>query len=274
MNKFKLIESAAMEYFKSEGPEWSEVRRRFSEQEANAFFVGVMLDWGQDANRAWEGGEHLVNNHFNKMDNFWEDVATTHLNTVIRICRTGYEGKQYANRFNTYKKKEISKKKRKVFPEYLKENAKKIMDDYEGDVRNVWNGVRPEEVDVIYDRFMEFAGIGDALAKMAQFILVRKYGIAGGKGNKKKMKVKPDLHVRRVLYRLGLGIAEKRSKSKRSKSVFGSVKSIIDATENMKLKSPADFDWAIFDIGRNYCFKSKPNCSECHLNKVCQKRLS
>lgn len=255
MSKLKSIESAAMEYSKSEGPEWSEARRRFSEQEANAFFVGVMLDKGQKANRAWEGGEHLVNNHFNKMSNFWEDVVTTHLSTVRKICKTGYEGKQYAYRFDT------SSKERKGFPDHLKENAKKIIEDYEGDVRNVWNGVRPEEVDVIYDRFREFSGIGDALAKMAQFILVRDCGIAGGKEIRKKLKVKPDLHVRRVLYRLG--IAEDKS-----------VKSVIDATEKMKLKSPADFDWAIFDIGRNYCFKSKPNCSECHLNKVCQKRLS
>ena len=257
MSKFNSIESTAMEYFKkeSEGPEWSAVRRRFSEQGANAFFVGVMLDSAQIANRAWEGGKHLVNNHFNETSNFWEDVANTHLNTVKRICRTGYERKQYAIRFNA------STPKNKGFPEYLKKNAKKIMEDYEGDVRNIWNGIRPQEVHVIYDRFKEFWGIGDALAKMAQFILVRSYGIAGGKEIKKKMKVKPDRHVKRVLYRLG--ISEDKSPN-----------SVIDATEKMKLKSPADFDWAIFDIGRKYCNPKEPKCSDCPLNKVCQKRLS
>lgn len=251
MSKFKSIESAAIEYSKRVGrPEWSEVRGRFSEQEANVFFVGVMLDKGQIANRAWEGGEHLVNNYFNETGNFWEDVANTNLNTVKKICREGYEGKHYALHIHA-----------KNFPKDLKNNAKKIMKDYEGDVRNVWNGIRPEEEHEIYNRFTEFSGIGKALAEMAKFILVRGYGIAGGKEIRKKMKVKPDLHLQRVLYRLGISEEE-------------SVKSVIDATEKMRLKSPADFDWAIFDIGRKYCFKSDPNCSDCPLNKVCQKRLS
>ena len=250
MSKFNLIESVAMEYAKREGPEWSIVRRRFNEQEANAFFVGVMLDQRQKANRAWEGGKHLVNNYFNETGNFWKDVAKTHLNTVRKICGEGYEEKHYVLGFLAGN-----------FHKYLKNNAKKIVKDYEGDVRNVWNGVRPQEIHVIYDRFKEFAGIGDALAKMAQFILVRKYGIAGGKKIRKKMKVKPDQHVKRVLYRLG--ISEDKSPN-----------SVIDATEKMKLKSPADFDWAIFDIGRKYCNPKKPNCFDCPLNKVCQKRLS
>lgn len=58
--------------------------------------------------------------------------------------------------------------------------VEKIMGYYEGDVRNIWR-VKHTEVYKIYDRFKEFDGIGDALAKMAQFILVRNYGIAGGK---------------------------------------------------------------------------------------------
>lgn len=58
-----------------------------------------------------------------------------------------------------------------------------IISKYESDVGNIWNYVRPEDVHVIYDRFLEFSGIGDALARMAQFILVREYGIAGGAKN-------------------------------------------------------------------------------------------
>ena len=84
-----------------------------------------------------------------------------------------------------------------MFPKNLKSAAIKIVEEYESDARNVWNGIDMENVDQIYWRFMEFEGIGDALAKMAQFILVRDYGIAGGNRSKKYLSVKPDVHVRR-----------------------------------------------------------------------------
>jgi len=52
--------------------------------------------------------------------------------------------------------------------------------EYDDDPRNIW-AVRVDQVQAIYEKFLAFDGIGDALAKMAQFILVRNYGIAGGK---------------------------------------------------------------------------------------------
>ena len=74
--------------------------------------------------------------------------------------------------------------------------------------RKIWS-VKPHEVNLIYDRFVEFDGIGDALAKMAQFALVRNNGVAGGKTNQAKMSVKPDLLVQRVLFRTGITQGEK-----------------------------------------------------------------
>ena len=108
---------------------------------------------------------------------------------------------------------------------------------------------------------MEFEGIGDALAKMAQFILVRDYGIAGGKKSKKYMSVKPDVHLQRVLFRLG--ISEKKTPA-----------SVISSVDNLKLRSQADFDWAVWTIGREHCHaKKEPDCSGCPLDRVCEKHL-
>jgi hypothetical protein len=48
---------------------WSEELIEFSQEEANSFFIGVLLDQGQPADRAWAGGEsfavniHLVRIH-------------------------------------------------------------------------------------------------------------------------------------------------------------------------------------------------------------------
>ena len=229
-------------------PRWSQVRKRFNKTEANAFFVGVMLDQMQDADRAWEGAEYLVDNYFRETDNFWGEIANTRLTTIRRICRNGYEGQAFALHFAT-----------NSFPKRLKAAAKRIVSDYSSDVRNIWNGVGKEDVDKIYWRFKEFEGIGDALAKMAQFILVRDYGVAGGRASKKYMSVKPDVHLQRVMFRLGMCEEE-------------SARSVIVIADSLKLRSPADFDWAVWNIGRSYCHSKDPNCCDCPLKEVCDQQ--
>ena len=188
---------AIMSYYRKNSIKWSCRRRRFTEKKANAFFVGVMLDLKQGTERAWEAGQYMVENYFYDIGDFWQEISVTHFSTIKKICREGYDGQPFALgvKINT-------------FPKNLKSAAKKIVGEYESDVRNVWNNVDAEHVDEIYSRFEEFEGIGDALAKMAQFILVRDYGIAGGKKSKKYLSVKPDTHLQRVLFRLGL--AEKK----------------------------------------------------------------
>ena len=235
-----------MEYYRKYGPPWSSTRRRFSERKANEFFVGVMLDQGQDADRAWDAGKYMVENYFSGTEDFWCGVAKTHHSTIGKICRTGYLGKAFALGVKV-----------NVFPKNLKAAANKIVDEYGSDVRNIWNNIGKKDVDKIYFRFKEFDGIGDALAKMAQFILVRSYGIAGGKESKKYMSVKPDIHLQRVLFRLG--IAERQTAA-----------SVASGADRLKLSSPADFDWAVWDIGRSYCHSNAPDCSNCPLDEVCE----
>lgn len=223
---------------------WADTRRQFSKETANKFFIGVMLDQGQVVERAWDSANYLVENYFTKSDDFWGKIATTHHSSIKIMCQKGYEGKSFAikNTFDT-------------FPVNLKLAAKKIIKEYESDVRNIWN-VTPQDVSVIYDRLIEFPGIGDGLAKMAQFILVRTYGIAGGKKNQRQMAIKPDILVRRVLHRTGIAESEH-------------INAAITAAEDLGLESPADFDAATWIIGREYCFKSNPNCTACPIQNIC-----
>jgi len=227
---------------------WSDRRRRFTLMQANAFFVGVLLDQGQKAERAWNGAKHLVSNQFQGRRNFWSSVRAADDELLSTICRTGFEGKSYASVFCVNK-----------FPTWLRSAAHRINDEYGGDPRNIWD-VRADKVQLIYDRFSEFDGIGDALAKMAQFILVRNYGIAGGKVNQSQMSVKPDVLVRRVLYRSGLAESE-------------GIQITISALESLRLKRPADFDAALWTIGREYCLKSKPVCELCPISESCVQRM-
>jgi len=224
---------------------WSKVRKRFTIKNANAFFIGVMLDQGQTAERAWDGGEHMVDNHFKGKRNFWKSVAATHRSTIRKICQKGYDETSYASVFCFNK-----------FPIWLRNASDKMLNDYKGDPRNIWN-VTSENVNEIYIRFKSFDGIGDALSKMAQFILVRNYGIAGGIENRSNMSVKPDELVRRVLFRSGISTSNK-------------IRESIEALENLHLPSPADFDAAAWIIGREYCLKNKPKCYSCPILVSCQ----
>ena len=136
---------------------WELKRKRFTRKKANAFFIGVLFDQQQYANRAWEAGDHMVDNHF-QGENFWEEIHRTPLCKIEQIMRYGKGGKAC---FRYWRK----------FSKYLQYNTQLVLDKYGGDVRDLWRKVPPHEVDNIYRRFVEFKGIGTGVARMAQFIL-------------------------------------------------------------------------------------------------------
>ena len=223
------------------GTQWATTRRHFTEMSANAFFIGVLLDRQIPFEQAWDGGRHMVRKHFQN-GRFWEVVRQTRIDALRRIARSGFDGKAYFR-----------------FPGELAKNLKRaaeiITDRYDGDVRKLWN-VDEEHVDVIYDRLKEFRGIGDALAKMGQFALVREYGVAGGERSKRRMCVKPDVHVNRVTNRLGLV----------SSTTPATVARELAALD---LDSPADFDLSVWRVGQNHCHKTEPDCEGCPLRTAC-----
>jgi endonuclease III len=161
------------------------------------------------------------------------------------MCKTGFKDKAYACLFNVNK-----------FPRWLRSAAQVMVDKYQGDPRNIW-AVGPENVGLIYDRFLEFDGIGDALAIMARNILVRDCGVAGGRKSQRYLTVKPDVLARRVLARAGIAESE-------------SLRDFRAALQDLKLRRPADFDPAIWDVGREFCFKTDPACSLCPLRLSCE----
>ena len=243
MDRYREIERSGNDW-----TEWKQTPHKFKRTEADAFFVGVLFDKQQSANRAWEGGINLVDNHFQGQDGefSWATVSRTSDTKVEQIMSTGWNGGAYHRFPNRH-------------AEFLKENAKIILDQYGGDVRNVWRGVSSEQVELIYERFLEFKGISKALARMAQFILVRRYGIAGGPVSRSFMRVKTDVHLCRVAYRLGLV-------SSRTPRV---VAREIDA---LGLESQADIDLVLFRTGQEYCHETAPICGKCPLANDCARR--
>lgn len=223
--------------------------RRFRDaQAANEWFIGLLLDRHQQAGRAWDGGKHFVRNHFTD-GNFWTEISKCHLGKLKRICNSGFEGKAYALSFAN-----------PTFPNDLKKSAKLIVSEYSGDVRKVWNGIRAPNVRELYDRLIQFPGIGVALARMGQFALVREYGVGGGEASKSKLCIKPDMHVCRVAFRAGLTLSAR-------------IPVVMKEIDAMRLESPADFDLALWNIGREYCSPKKPDCQKCPIGPKCAKKL-
>jgi len=231
-----------VEYSDYEWIKWT--NKKFTVKRANIFFIGIMVDQIQNSDRAWRGAAYFVENYFNNTDNFWKEILSSDIEKITKICQKGYEGKSFAIPFlhNT-------------FPNYLKSAANKIVNKYGADVRNIWRNIGPENVNIIYERFREFDGI-DELAKMAQFMLVRNYGVAGGIESKKLLSIKPDILVQRVMFRMGISAKE-------------SINEVIKIVNQLDLISPADFDASLWVIGREYCKKNNPKCLECPVKTVC-----
>jgi len=250
--------NAVMEYYgklaRSSDPNhqwlrWSAKRKRFSLEQANVFFLNQMLDQLGTAGHAQDAAEHLVRSYFRGRKGFWNEILKTHPNTVARICKTGFAGKSYAAYFAVNK-----------FPRWLRSAAKRMVEKYSGDPRKIWN-VSPRNVHRIYERLLEFDGIGENIASMGQFLLVRGYKVAGGKENQSKMSIKLDVLVRRVLARLGIAEDEKQEDEKLSTAKT--------AVAELDLRSPADFDAALWTVGREYCANTEPDCENCPLNTAC-----
>lgn len=132
-----------------------------------------------------------------------------------------------------------------------------IIDKYEGKADKIWND-NPSSATVVY-RFLEFEGCGIKIATMAANILARQF--------KKPMldyyciDISPDVHIRRVLYRLGF--VEKEA----------SPDMVIYKARELNPEFPGLIDSVCWEIGRNYCQPKIEDCKceDCFMKEVCPK---
>ncbi|TXJ57641.1 iron-sulfur cluster loop [Brachyspira aalborgi] len=133
----------------------------------------------------------------------------------------------------------------------------RIIDKYEGKANKIWND-NPSSATVVY-RFLEFDGCGIKIATMAANILARQFKIP--MKDYYSIDISPDVHIRRVLYRLGF--IEKNAKVER----------VIYKARELNPEYPGLIDYLCWEIGKNYC---KPKfkdckCENCFMNEVCPK---
>lgn len=132
--------------------------------------------------------------------------------------------------------------------------VQRIKNQYNGDASKIWKG-SPSSATVVY-RFLEFEGIGIKIATMATNILARQYKVKYS--DYYSVDISPDIHVKRVLTRLGY-------LNENSKNV-----QIIYKAREINPEFPGLIDCACWKVGRTYCHATEPDCINCPLNRECE----
>lgn len=132
-----------------------------------------------------------------------------------------------------------------------------IKNKYDGDASRIWKD-NPSSATVVL-RFLDFRGCGIKIATMATNILARQFKIQFS--DYFSIDVSPDIHVKRVMHRVGL-ISERDD-----------INEIIYKAREMNPEFPGIIDSPLWEIGRTYCHETKPNCKDCKLYSVCSEGL-
>lgn len=124
---------------------------------------------------------------------------------------------------------------------------------YRGDASCIWAG-SPSSAAIVR-RFLEFDGCGPKIATMAANILVRDFRVPVS--DKYSIDVSVDVHVRRVMRRLGL-VGPNCSDEE-----------IIYRAREMNPKYPGVIDLGLWELGRSCCRPKDPDCGLCSLGHLC-----
>lgn len=203
----------------------------------HAFVLACLMDRQINAERAWAIPYKI-----------YKEVGT------FNIYKLKEKGKEYYKElFNKNKFHRFNNDMAKIFYNGIC----RIIDKYEGKANKIWKD-NPSSAAIVY-RFLEFDGCGIKIATMAANILARQFKIP--MLDYYSIDISPDVHVRRVLYRLGF--VEKES----------SPDMVIYKVRELNPEFPGLIDFVCWEIGRNYC---KPKfkdceCKKCDMNEACSK---
>lgn len=126
---------------------------------------------------------------------------------------------------------------------------------YDGDASKIWKDT-PRSATVVR-RFLQFHGVGIKIATMATNILSRNF--KRPMVDKTSIDVSPDIHVKRVLRRLGF-ISQNASSEE-----------LVYFARELNPEYPGIIDLPLWNIGSKWCKEKKPRCGECYLGKDCPK---
>ena len=145
-------------------------------------------------------------------------------------------------------------------PRYVNDAPKTILDltrfvveECSGDASLVWEGRRAADVNRI---LRSIHGVGSGIANMGVLLIEKAFDVRFRDLDRRGMDIKPDVHTVRVLYRLGASEAQ-------------TIEAALEASRRMNPSFPGGLDGGLWEIGRRWCFASKPNCEDCPMSKDC-----
>jgi len=203
-------------------------------EDKNAYLFGVLFDWGQKAERAWEH-PYSLKKKLGHLD--VEKISKMWLIDMVDIFRRKpcLRMPVPSACFTLYASQLLVKK-------------------YRGNAKNIWNGI--DDGYLILQRLNEFYGMGQKKASMVLNALVRDFGHEIK--DKSMIDVSYDRHIKKVFLRTGLvnEISEE---------------TIIQKARRANPDFPGKLDLPCWTIGRQWCDPSNPKCTLCILNDRCRK---
>lgn len=138
---------------------------------------------------------------------------------------------------------------------FIRQAAEKICSEYDGVTENIW---ATQFVVEAKTRLRSFTGIGPKLENMITQMLVFHFRVRFH--DLPHIDLPYDRHVRRVLIRTGLIHEDSR-----------------EAVQNigrvLRPSFPAEFDDALWGVGKKFCTRKSPQHARCPLQTLCQRRF-
>ncbi|MFC1559078.1 hypothetical protein ACFL39_00620 [Gemmatimonadota bacterium] len=150
-------------------------------------------------------------------------------------------------------KPELMHRFKNIAPIELYKGIQLIAHKYNGDASLIWSNKSTSKE--VYQRFLEFKGIGQKIASMATNGLTRHFKIKYSEYT--SVDISADVHVKRVFGRLGLtheGVNEEQ---------------VIKRARELHPEFPGLLDFPTWEIGRKWCHASNTSCQSCYMNSVC-----
>ncbi len=142
-------------------------------------------------------------------------------------------------------------------PRTIRDLTRIVVEECGGDAARIWNGKCAAEVK---RTFLSIYGVGNGIANLAVLLIEQAFPIRFNDLDRPRMDIKPDVHTKRVLHRLGMSESEDES-------------SAIDATRRMNPAWPGALDVVLWGIGRHWCHATNPDCVNCPVSMECAKRF-
>ena len=207
------------------------------ENRSHAYVLACVMDRQIKAERAWQI-PYLISQEIGSFD--FNELLKLDLDNIKEIFKN-----KSLHRFND------------IMAKNFYEAIQLIHNKYDDEASNIWKD-NPKSATIVR-RFLEFKGIGVKIATMATNILARDFKIP--MQDRICIDISPDVQVKRVFWRIGF-IGKDSSNDE-----------LIYCARELNPEYPGIFDLSAWEIGRNWCRPNNPKCSECYLNKYCEKHL-